>query len=278
MRHAVRRHALLDAPEDRARAGCRSPPQGRKERVQRLPMRRVWALPPRVPDRRHPAAPSGGSMTPVEHQRARRATARKLGLCQLCPRRRQRSARPGRSTCEECAKEVLRRQRKRSRRLREAGLCDRCGELPRTDGIWCAGCAKHMRSLPSHGRHVTHERRRQERLCRTGCGRSAFAGTRCKECAREEADAHKARRDERIARGLCYRCGKAPAPAGQGCERCINRRRSRRPKQVPMPIALLRCGACGRPGHKKSARRCPLWKRPVRVVELPQQVQMRRAA
>jgi hypothetical protein len=196
-----------------------------------------------------------------ERARAKRAEARRLGLCQMCPLARRRSARPGRSTCEDCAKDVLRRQRARSRRLAKDGLCDRCGLLPRTIGVLCKGCDDRRRSLPSRGVNVTTARRRKERLCRDGCGASAFAGLRCKDCAKIETEKQKARRAERVANGLCYRCGRHPAPAGRGCKSCVTSRRSKRDRRTtPAPLFALRCGACGGHGHKKSARRCPLWR------------------
>lgn len=200
-------------------------------------------------------------MTPAEHHATRRKDARQKGLCQLCPKQHQRPARPGRSTCIECAAGVLRAQRKRLKRLHAAGLCARnCGRK-RTHGIYCEEHYQHRQTLPSAGRNVTHERRVKANLCRNGCGRSAFKGTRCKECAEEEAAARKTAAIERVEEGLCYRCGRCPAPEGESCIQCKQKRRSKHDgRRSPTPLALLRCGACGELGHKKSARRCRLWR------------------
>ena len=200
-----------------------------------------------------------------EARRARenRAEARARKLCQLCPPKRRRPARPGKSTCVECSAGKSQSDREVLREQTRLGLCarGRCPN-PRTAGSLCAEHAKEKRNYPSHGTNTTVERRAAENLCRDGCGRSAFKSSRCEECSEVEAVKAEQRRADRVAAGLCYRCGKNKAPPNKGCRTCVKKRRSKADRRkTPVPTALRRCGACGEVGHRKSARRCPKWSR-----------------
>lgn len=195
--------------------------------------------------------------------RESRADARAKKLCQLCPKKRRRPARPGRSTCAECAATNAKRQRNDLMEQKRSGRCAkyRCPN-PREVGSLCAEHDRKKKAYPSNGTNVTVRRRAAENLCREGCGRSAYDKLRCPECSTSEAEKTKVRKAERIAAGLCYRCGRNKAPPNKGCRACVKKRRASGPdrRRSPAPLSLRRCGACGGFGHRKSARRCPNWK------------------
>lgn len=199
----------------------------------------------------------------ARHARESRADARAKKLCQLCPKKRRHPVRPGKSTCFECAAANAKRQRRVILEQKQKGLCAkyRCPN-PRGTGSLCAEHDRTRRSYPSNGRNVTVKRRRAENLCREGCGNSAFDKTQCSECSELGATKAILRREERIAAGLCYRCGKNKAPPNKGCRSCVRERRVGRHdrRSTPVPRALRRCGACGEYGHRKSSRACPKWK------------------
>lgn len=154
--------------------------------------------------------------------REQRQAAKRRGVCLDC---RRRSSRPGRTTCEECAAAETQRRRRRLRERAAGGLCARCGKGPRDAGTICQACKRRLRGLPSAGANATRQARAKERLCRDGCGRSAFAKSRCKECSALAAQKQKDRLAARAAARLCYRCGREPAIRHRSCKRC---RRSRR--------------------------------------------------
>ena len=160
-------------------------------------------------------------LTNARFGRKKRAKARAAKLCQNCPLGRRRSARPGKSTCEDCAARQRKAQRQSRRERLAAKLCVDCGLVPFTAGTLCADCDARRRARPSYGRNATRQRRREERLCRGGCGRSAYRTLCCAECTAIEAEKAQVRRAERIAQGLCYRCGRHPAPANKGCPTCV---------------------------------------------------------
>ena len=165
-----------------------------------------------------PSAPRPPTRREREAARARtqRREAAAKGLCISCPPRRRRSARPGKKTCVDCAKRSRTYDRTSLKAAQKAGRCGRCRKVPREVGALCKGCDERVKSYPSHGTNVTRERRADENLCANGCGGSAFDRKLCLDCAGDENAKDRARREERIAQGLCYRCGKRPAPPRAG--------------------------------------------------------------
>jgi hypothetical protein len=55
------------------------------------------------------------------------------------------------------------------------------------------------------------------------CGRPAMrSGTRCRECAKADADRELAKRKKRLEAGLCPQCGKARLATGEkSCLKCM---------------------------------------------------------
>ena len=212
-----------------------------------------------------PSAPRPPTRREREAARARtqRREAAAKGLCISCPPRRRRSARPGKKTCVDCAKRSRTYDRKSLKAAQKAGLCGRCRKVPREVGALCKGCDERVKSYPSHGTNVTRERRADENLCANGCGGSAFDRKLCLDCAGDENAKDRARREERIAQGLCYRCGKRPAPPHKGCSTCVKGRRSMGARRLAprCPEHKKRCGVCGALGHRRSSRKCPKWVR-----------------
>ncbi len=199
----------------------------------------------------------------AKRAKARRDEARAQKLCQLCSPGKRRPVRPNRSTCVECARATAKRQREGIKLQTKLGRCakPKCPN-PRTVGALCENHDKLRKTYPSHGKNVTVTTRLAKNLCQEGCGRSAFDRRRCLPCSENEAEKAQQRKAERIAAGLCYRCGKKKAPPNKGCSTCVKKRRSPGDRRkTPPPIALVRCGACGDLGHRKSARRCPRWRK-----------------
>ena len=106
------------------------------------------------------------------------------------------------------------RFRKRAAERRAKGLCPRCGLIPPAPGrSLCEKCA---------GKRNAASRARDARLRAAGKPRRDPA--RARACERERTRRQTA---ERLARGVCTRCGKRPAaPERKNCEPCIEKRRT----------------------------------------------------
>ena len=106
------------------------------------------------------------------------------------------------------------RFRRRTAKRRAQGLCPRCGLTPPASGrSLCETCAEKQRVAG---------RARDAKLRADGKPRRDPARTRA--CERERTRRQTA---ERLARGVCIRCGKLPAvPERKMCEPCIEKRRA----------------------------------------------------
>ena len=113
-----------------------------------------------------------------------------------------------------------RRQRDRERDARRtaerlaAGLCPRCGKFePEPERRICAICAEKARAAG---------RARDARLRAAGKPRRKSARTRANERERDRQ-----RTAERVARGVCTKCGANPAASGRRlCTPCLEKRRA----------------------------------------------------
>ena len=106
------------------------------------------------------------------------------------------------------------RFRRRAAERHAQGLCPRCGLTPPASGrSLCETCA---------GKRNAASRARDARLRAAGKPRRDPARARARERERTRRQT-----DERLARGLCTRCGKRPAaPERKNCEPCIEKRRA----------------------------------------------------
>jgi hypothetical protein len=142
--------------------------------------------------------------------------------------------RPGMKRCMECSIKEGERVRAQHDARAKAGLCVRCGAPVEDEGrLTCRACREHQKRYNAQNAAAVkrlHERRKAEGKC-TGCGeRWAEPGkTLCEKCLEFGRARHrvydpdgakaKARRQARIAAGLCVDCGK-PADRTQLCARC----------------------------------------------------------
>lgn len=79
------------------------------------------------------------------YQKERRAEQRRSQLCTRCPRAAAKPARPGKETCEDCAKDP--RHKLRRRALVAAGICFKCGKQPAAaPAKSCDGCLAKRRT------------------------------------------------------------------------------------------------------------------------------------
>ena len=182
------------------------------------------------------------------------AEARRRGICTRCPVYKKEPALPGRSLCWRHATLARRYNRDRYKRRLKAGVCDRCGRAPREVGIYCVSCAERRKKLPSNNTHAGRDRNVRQNLCADGCGRSAYKGTRCLDCAELARQKQRQRVQKRIDAGLCTKCGKVRVRVpGTSCTKCRKKRRVSNPKN---PTAI-RCGACGG-DHRCTSPRCSM--------------------
>jgi hypothetical protein len=114
-------------------------------------------------------------------QRARRANAKKKGLCVRCQKRKPKS---GRLTCAVCIassgenKVVLQENR------RLDGLCPLCGRKPEKGRVHCKRCLKQLaKTQRGRVRRGTSDRTRNERVARWRRKQRVFG--RCIVCARK---------------------------------------------------------------------------------------------
>lgn len=168
-------------------------------------------------------------------QKANRAYYLSRGLCPRCGGKHP--VRPGMKRCMECSIKEGERVKARHDARAKAGLCVRCGAPVEDEGrLTCRACREHqMRYNARNAAAVKrlHEKRRAEGKC-IECGQHwAEPGkTLCEKCLEAGRARHrvydpdgakaKARRQARIAAGLCIDCGK-PADRTQLCARCRER-------------------------------------------------------
>lgn len=187
-------------------------------------------------------------------QKAHRADAKRLGLCYQCPLSRKNKAIPGKVLCQECATK-MRNYRLRIYKSRiKSGLCGKCGIRPRAEHTLCVECSSSEKKRGPF-RHVTRSKLLKQNICTNpGCGKSAFKGYLCVECAKEAAMQQQRRRLDRVAAGLCGRCGlvKVKVP-GTSCAQCRKKRRVSDPKNP----GAIRCSKCGA-NHRCSSPKCPM--------------------
>ncbi len=120
------------------------------------------------------------------------------------------------------------------------GLCPRCGKVPPAPGrSVCAGCS------------AKRSRARDARLHAAGTPR------RDPETVRQsERQRTRSKREQRAAKGLCTRCGNAPAADGRAsCEPCLEKRRAAdRAKYAAGKAAGLRYGGADAEAKRRAAR------------------------
>ena len=178
----------------------------------------------------------------------------------LCPRCGDHPPASGRRTCEPCAEKrrvserardrkrqaaghkrrrnpagERARERRRSAEQAARGLCAKCGrEPPAPARRLCAGCG---------GKRRAADRARYARARAAG---RLYGGKDPQAKRRRARERSRRRHRDRIAAGLCSRCGKRPAPeAGTVCESCREARRvSGRERYAERRAAGL-CVACG---------------------------------
>ena len=207
-------------------------------------------------------------------ERFRRRVAERLaaGLCTRCGREPPEI---GRKTCEACAKKRRVADRQRDARLRDAGLprrdidrareyerersrrvveeraaralCTKCGVNSPEDGRrWCEPCMVERRE---------DERVRYEKAAASGL---TYGGRDPEKKRRNARAASKKRREDRLAAGICTRCGRNPAvEGGTTCEPCkVWRRQAEREVYSARKSAGL-CVRCGDPTTDGASRCAP---------------------
>ncbi len=145
-----------------------------------------------------------------------------------------------------CRNPEVRKARDRERIARRTasriaqGLCPRCGKVPLAPGrSVCAGCA------------AARSRARDARL------RAAGTPRRDPETVRQsERQRTRSKREQRAAKGLCTRCGNAPAvKVRASCEACLEKRRAAdRAKYAAGKAAGLKYGGADAEAKRKAAR------------------------
>ena len=190
-----------------------------------------------------------------EYQRERRRRLYQertsAGLCSKCGRA---AARPGRTTCEACARKHRDHDKIRHARAKAKGLLYG-GRDPE---------AKRKSGRKSSRRRT--EARKAAGLCiRCGHGRPEEGRSMCEPCRENRRQAKKARRLERKAAGLCVRCA-APSDGKELCGPCSadKGRRSKRSSEARREADRQRykdrrargiCTSCGNPSGE--AAECP---------------------
>ena len=192
------------------------------------------------------------------HRRAAERTA--LGLCPRCGKR---PPEPERSQCGPCAEKRNRASRTRDARLRAAGIprrdpdranayerersrreraareaagiCTACGAAPAApDRVRCEPCL---------------EKRRASDRAKYAAGKAAglpYGGSNIEAKRRSARARSKKRQKERIAAGLCIRCGAhPPAEGGSTCQSCRDRRQAAERQQYQERRAARLCTRCG---------------------------------
>ena len=193
------------------------------------------------------------------------------GLCTRCGREPPET---GRKICQACAEKRRIADRHRDARLRDAGLprrdsdrareferersrrvveeraaralCTKCGVNPPEDGRrWCEPCLTTRRE---------DDRVRYQRAAASGL---TYGGRDPEKKRRNARAASKRRREDRLAAGLCTRCGRNPAvEAGTTCEPCgVSRREAERETYAARKSAGLcvRCGSATTDGGSRCA-------------------------
>lgn len=146
------------------------------------------------------------------------------------------------------AKQALRQYR------REHGLCIHCGNPARPGLHTCQACADKDRE--NKKRYAARDAKRGI-CCNTGCSNKPKPGNKyCDDCNRKSANRTAARRDARLAAGLCANCGKQPCWDGKTrCEPCHRKLLASVARLNARRVAAGRCGRCGDhvlvPGYKR---------------------------
>ena len=205
------------------------------------------------------------------HRRAAERTA--LGLCPRCGKR---PPEPERSQCGPCAEKRNRASRTRDARLRAAGIprrdpdranayerersrreraareaagiCTACGAAPAApDRVRCEPCL---------------EKRRASDRAKYAAGKAAglpYGGSNIEAKRRSARARSKKRQKERIAAGLCIRCGAhPPAEGGSTCQSCRDRRQAAERQQYQERRAARLCTRCGGGGDRRSVALYPM--------------------
>jgi hypothetical protein len=173
----------------------------------------------------------------VYDAKANRAYYLSRGLCPRCGGKRP--VEPGRCKCTECRERDTGLVKQRRDAWTAAGLCSRCGRPIEREGYKtcnvCRSKSKVYEQTNAKNVKALHDRRLDAGKC-VRCGtRWAEGGhTMCRLCMDKQKQRHKrydpdgskakARREKRIAEGLCVDCGR-PTEGFKRCRRCLDMRK-----------------------------------------------------
>ena len=198
-----------------------------------------------------------------ESQRARRrrlhAERKAAGACTKCGRVQ---ARPGRTTCEPCARKHRDRDKLRHARAKAQGLLYG-GRDPQAK----------RKSGRESSRRRTDARRAAGKCIRCGKGAPEAGRSMCEPCREDRRQAKRERRLARKAAGLCVRCA-APSDGKELCGPCAAEkgRRSKRNSEARREADRRRyaerrargdCTSCGTPAD--GAAECPACREAARM-------------
>lgn len=188
-----------------------------------------------------------------QRERRRRLYEQRISA-RTCTKCGRAQARPGRTTCEACARKHRTNDRIRHARAKAKGLLygGRDPEAKRKSGR-------------ESGRRRTEARKAAGKCIRCGHGRPEAGRSMCEPCRENRRQAKKARRLERKAAGLCVRCT-APSDGKELCKPCAAEkgRRSKRSSEARREADRQRyrerksrgeCTSCGKPSG--GAAECP---------------------
>ena len=207
-------------------------------------------------------------------ERFHRRVAERLaaGLCTRCGRVPPET---GRKTCHACTEKRRIADRQRDARLRDTGLprrdpdrarqyerersrrmveeraaralCTKCGINPPEDGRrWCELCLVERRE---------DDRARYEKAAASGL---IYGGRDPEKKRRNARAAGKKRREDRLAAGICTRCGRNPAvEGGTTCGPCRVSRRHAEREAYAARRSAGRCVRCGDPTIDRASRCAP---------------------
>ena len=209
-----------------------------------------------------------------DRERFRKRTRERIAAG-LCPRCGERPPAPERSMCEPCGEKRNRASRTRDARLRAAdlprrdaarareyerersrreraarraaGICTACGAaLAAPDRVRCEPCL---------------EKRRASDRAKYAAGKAAglpYGGSNIEAKRRSARARSKRRQKERIAAGLCIRCGKQPpVEGGTTCQTCRDKRQAAERRQYQERRAARLCTRCGGPAINGLSRCTP---------------------
>lgn len=137
----------------------------------------------------------------------------------LCIRCGLQSAEPGHASCARCLAEDAEKNLSKYRLRREAGICVKCGKEPAPSGPMCESCSSRRRAWE----FARGERKKTLGLC-LKCDRPVVPSKLfCAEHLGLAREYSSARRKTLLSNGLCIGCGKtSPLPGRTLCAPCID--------------------------------------------------------